>query len=347
MSLDKKIIEKIFPNIKDSDELLKYNIDYNSFCSLSLNKFDQTWEAEFFVDKENAIKKWQEKKLNYRFENNKHVFDIMPIEQVKNDKKQANFTYEYNSLFFRSDEFKKKHDGLHVVFSGCSNTEGVGMPLEFTWSYQLLEKIKASFPVSGYFNLGKAGSGWHKIINNFIQYVKNYGAPDYLFVLLPNILRDYYWNYDGGTWRENKNNDQFDPKKQWTYMQTLPSNYKGPNDHNHPLFTENSYYNAWPPFLTAWSLFNEYCKSINTKLIFSSWEKLDLKNIDNSKLFVEGFVKFSEIEKILETIDTNNIDNHSLFYEARDGHPGILQNIFWANDFFNFFQLFKNKGDST
>ena len=34
---------------------------------------------------------------------------------------------EINSKNFRSNEFIKKHEGKHILFSGCSVTSGVGL----------------------------------------------------------------------------------------------------------------------------------------------------------------------------------------------------------------------------
>lgn len=61
---------------------------------------------------------------------------MVPIPYAPNS-----FTYNFNEEGFRCDSFKLPTD-LPIVFLGCSITEGVGLPLEETWSYKILEKIR-------------------------------------------------------------------------------------------------------------------------------------------------------------------------------------------------------------
>ena len=60
--------------------------------------------------------------------------------------------YYYNTESFRCDEFKKDHDGLHILFAGCSETEGIGGNVEDAWPTMLLNKMKSKN--SGFFNIG-------------------------------------------------------------------------------------------------------------------------------------------------------------------------------------------------
>jgi len=98
--------------------------------------------------------------------------------------------YLLNSKNFRCDEFKKNHDGLHILFGGCSCTLGTGNDLENVWAYKLYNEIKKENKVSGYYNLGHKGGGIISIIHTILLYIENYGKPDVLFLLLPNAERD-------------------------------------------------------------------------------------------------------------------------------------------------------------
>ena len=51
------------------------------------------------------------------------------------------YTYKFNSHSFRCDEFIEQSD-LPILFLGCSNTFGIGLELENTWPYVLLNEIK-------------------------------------------------------------------------------------------------------------------------------------------------------------------------------------------------------------
>jgi hypothetical protein len=59
-------------------------------------------------------------------------------------------TYKFNSHGFRSNEFL---DNTDIMFLGCSNTVGIGLPLESTWSYIVSNTLKKS-----YANLAIGGS---------------------------------------------------------------------------------------------------------------------------------------------------------------------------------------------
>lgn len=318
-----------------------YEISTHAFSSLFHNDFNYTWSLEYLRDKENAINNWNEQRLNYSFKNNKHYFDINPIETIKNGFKNISVEYEYNSYFFRSDEFKKNHDGLHILFSGCSNTEGLGMLDEFMWSKMLLNKINSITTTSGYFNLGRAGNGWHQTINNFRIYVNKFGAPDYFFVLMPNLLRDYFWDNKDFVWRYG----QAMPPS-WGDRENININFEKEQiavGNSNPKFTMEKYYAAWPPFLMAWKLFESYCDSLGTKLIFGCWDNLDALNIENTNMFVDSYIRFDKVEDSLKRINIDSIINHPLAQEARDGHPGIIQNMIWSNEFFDFFKIFYDR----
>ena len=69
------------------------------------------------------------------------------------------FTYTFNSDGFRCDNFSLESN-LPIVFLGCSCTEGIGLPLEHTWSYQLLQQIRNKTGKQiPYWSLALGGSG--------------------------------------------------------------------------------------------------------------------------------------------------------------------------------------------
>lgn len=69
------------------------------------------------------------------------------------------FTYAFNSDGFRCDNFSLESN-LPIVFMGCSCTEGIGLPLVNTWSYQLLQRIRNKTGKQiPYWSLALGGSG--------------------------------------------------------------------------------------------------------------------------------------------------------------------------------------------
>jgi hypothetical protein len=252
-------------------------------------------------------------KYNYRTKDNYHILDTIPVDWIVDSYKNKKVLYRYNSEWFRSDHFKKDHDGLHVVFSGCSNTEGVGANIEDTWSYMLYKELSKTNSIDGYYNIAKSGSGWHTIVQNFMVYVDKYGAPDYLFMLHPNILRYFIWKEDGSGWQYSSEG----PKEDELSME---------------------YKKQFPTWVISFSVFLKYCESVGTKVLWSTWDKKETDNIERATVFDDTFFRIEHLTN--ETIRKNN------YYElmeredaanARDGnHDGYIQQYYW-------FEMFKEE----
>lgn len=120
-------------------------------------------------------------------------------------------TYKYNNVGFRCDDFVKDHNGLHILFGGCSETEGASNRLEDTWAYVLYDKIKKDIPVSGYYNVGKTGLTTPLAILNIFQYINDYGIPDYIFLQLPDHGRYMSWSEKKNIHPVYKNKKEFQP----------------------------------------------------------------------------------------------------------------------------------------
>jgi hypothetical protein len=106
---------------------------------------------------------------------------------LKND---YGIEYFLNSDGLRCDNFKKEHEGEHIVFAGCSNTFGVGTDYEKTWCYQVYDDICKIKNVDGYYNLGLNAGTIIESIFQIFSYIQTYGLPDVIFLFLPEIERD-------------------------------------------------------------------------------------------------------------------------------------------------------------
>ena len=91
-------------------------------------------------------------------------------------------SYRTNSYGYRGDEFPGKVD---LIVSGCSQTVGVGVPEEATWH----EFLASSMGVS---HVALAGSGWSikQMVNSILWYIRKYGKPKTIALLLPDFTRD-------------------------------------------------------------------------------------------------------------------------------------------------------------
>lgn len=84
--------------------------------------------------------------------------------------------YTYNSYGYRSEEFIDQK----VLTLGCSQTLGVGLPLDYTWPFLLSEKMHMP-----YISLAKGGDSMQAQVIKAFQFFKEFYHPEYIFGLFP------------------------------------------------------------------------------------------------------------------------------------------------------------------
>lgn len=226
--------------------------------------------------------------------------------------------YKINSMGFRSDEFTDKHDGQHILFAGCSMTFGDGIPLQYLWAHKLYSKIKAEHGASGYFNIASNGASVGVIIENTYKYIKKYGKPDYVFMLLPDLQRTM------NSYAEDDRDQGF--REQLSLYLALSDlciayginlivmsweisvNIKKDVIENYKFYSQGEVKNAW--------YLPEYRDTI------PQFHKLD----------------FPEYKDEVRRYVADNFDTHEagLFLDLAwdDAHPGIAEHEFWYNKFY-------------
>jgi hypothetical protein len=137
---------------------------------------------------------------------------------------------------------------------------------------------------------------------------------------MPNLDRQFTW---------------MDPEKIWRYTQKFPFSAGIPNNDkamkNMP--SESEHMKMLVDFTISWNLFEEYCKTIGTKLLWTSWDFEENPNLtffnQHSSFFslnmgnFEACVKSHRPDGKLEHDDMNR----------RDGHSGKLFHMFWKESF--------------
>jgi hypothetical protein len=273
------------------------NIEDKAFhIPIFKNSFDLTW---MYMD-------------NYI---NKKDYTVLPIENAIDD---GTVSYLFNNDGYRCDDFMSNDNDSQILFAGCSQTEGVGSPLETIWPKILLKNKK----VSNFYSIARSGYGWQSVIQNYLIYESKYGSPVELYVLLPNIPRFYIWEDTG-----------------WTYVQRYPgkpqkNTNKNPGVLKEKELTVEDHRRSFIDFCMGWKLFEAYCKNNRVKLFWSTWDYDENKNIEKSGLF-NSYVplSFSGYEQYVEAVrpDLKFMPND---LSRRDGHSGILEHEYWAKEFF-------------
>lgn len=245
------------------------------------------------------------------------VWSHIEYEQGPDD---GTVSYVFNNEYFRCDEFTNIHNGRHILFAGCSETEGQGGNLEDAWGNILLEEVKKTQNVSGYYNIGKSGYGWQKVITQLRVYIAKYGKPDNLFVLLPNMGRSIEWSIGGNMWHARQEHPILHENEK-SFEENM---YMG-------IQTPEKYKKTFIDFVISWRLFEDFCAASGINLLWGTWKDVDNYNIDKLNLF-NNFVPlydddlFRNIERYRKDALLGDKD-----INKRDGHHGRLFHEFWAD----------------
>ena len=162
--------------------------------------------------------------------------------------------YRVNSYNFRCDEFTKTHKNKHVLFSGCSNTYGIGLKKEEVWAYKVYNKINETKSCSGYFNIGLKGNNAINSILNVFKYCKKFGNPDIIFINFPSHSRFFNFN-----------------AKDLQYMITDYNNF------------DQSYYINKLTIYNYYFILEQYCQTNNIKLFSFTWDTQDAHYLKKNK----------------------------------------------------------------
>jgi hypothetical protein len=211
---------------------------------------------------------------------------------------------EFNSLFYRSDEFIKNHEGKHVVFAGCSYTFGSGIEQDLTWPKIVYNKISEKEKCSGYFNLGTAGNSIADSVYNLFKYFKIYGNPNVIFFCMPDAIRFY----------------GFDEKNK-----TIRHSWYSKEDADLLMFINAQYY----------FMLEEYCKQNNINLYSFTWvfNKKRHKSVDD--FFDKNFSTFYKInleeqDEFVFAVFAKETKNFYTIWAKDERHRGTAYHEYWA-----------------
>jgi hypothetical protein len=233
------------------------------------------------------------------------VFDFYPNHPI---------SYKINNFGFRSDDITKESVKDNYVFIGCSNTFGLGVPVDHLWSYQLNSFLKGS----SFINMGTRGGNVEVMAYNFFSLVKNFGNPKGVFIDFSNLNRQTEFNGIGK------------------------------NKHISMTYDRNVANTDLMVFSTATLIMSieEYCRQAQIPLICSSWDPEMAKVLDrlcdNGDLSSKHFFNQFDI-KLLQSAASNNkpdISTSKYWEKSRDGHRNGLEH--WVT-----YEMFKTKFEKS
>lgn len=241
-------------------------------------------------------------------------------------KEEDSVRYYFNSSGYRSDEFTDSHDGEHILFSGCSETEGMGGNLDSNWAHIMYTELAKKTKLSGFFNLSRGGWGHQVIIPNILQYINRYGKPDKIYLLLPNISRKYEWQGN------DRNVEVYLHKIKTPYWSNEPT--KDGSGKNRLQQTLEEQRTDLVSFIVLLRMFEEYCISNDIKLLWSTWDEPDATNYKQLNVFKRFILVPYKPEIILKSKSfVVDKDKENIKFRKRDWHHGYLYHYMWAEKF--------------
>jgi hypothetical protein len=197
--------------------------------------------------------------------------------------------YILNKYGYRSPEF----DNAELVFAGCSHTFGMGIPEEKIWGTQLAKSLNMS-----YANISIPGASTQSIIQKLFGYFKEFGHPKLILCFFPDFYRMLIPT-NKNTFITKNNKNPFDVNLDSIFIDKEPE-----NDKKHKLKYAKLPFIAeelLPPELSYFISFQfigmleQYCRSHNIKLIWSTWSTEDEKLIRKIKNDFDVFDNYVDL----------------------------------------------------
>ena len=270
------------------------------------------------------------------------------------DSEIISIDYDVNSLGYRSKEFDGNSD---MLFLGCSQTYGQGIPQENTWTDILSKKMNLSSS-----SLAARGDSIIGQVTKAFYYFEKFGNPKIVVALFPDYrIMTPYTKGKMETKNEFKRR-HFEEHKEMPTIEysemtgSLAQYSKAPHDPQEVL-TEEFVFFYENIFI---DMLRQYCKSNDIKFFWSNWDPKYQGYVYNeiNKFYPQHNEGYCHIDAFTWNTDTGDIDNygefnaldchtdhnrdHELFYRGSDRanehtpHWGTHKHLHIAEDFYNF-----------
>jgi hypothetical protein len=228
--------------------------------------------------------------------------------------------YRINSHGFRCDTLSSPDkNSINILVAGDSLTFGEGIPAEFMWSNQLAgmvhQKTGKNVSVT---NLSVMGGSARLAVRNIFAYIRNYGIPDYIFVLIPSVTRNIIYNEN----LKSFTNFYYHVNKTWSQNKIVKRHVKHSIKEDSLLTT-----------IDSMRMLEDLCSAYGIKVVWSSWEPMDQDVL--AKIDFTGYIEYPH-----EFSPGKNDSNLPYWELANDGsHPGTAWNINMSRVFFDTMDL--------
>lgn len=241
-----------------------------------------------------------------------------------------------NNYGYRCDDFTANHEGIHILFAGCSVTFPHGLRQDEGWAWKTYEKIKNKNPeinLSGFFNLSFPGWSVLEIIFNITKYINTFGKPDFIFINWPNLTRFY-----------GVSAELLEAGIEITLASTNEPSTMAKKSNELPDYNMNPAAKMLIKYLTYNNIkmLEQFCSLANIKLKSFSWNNYDEDSFNSwaSEMDFDSYesINFKDQQKRMFEISKSQ-KRTNISYVAKDKtHPGTLFQEMWSNVAIEFFE---------
>ena len=278
--------------------------------------YDNFNNLKDFLNNNKVFNLEKNKIIDYEVDSDKYVYTKL----WENKSQNLTITYKLNNFLFRSRHFEKLNlNNTNILFGGCSQTFGEGLPEEYVWTNMLIKKLKKENTFNNItdYNIGMTGDSIDLCIKNVIGFIEEFGKPNHIFLCLPDIGRSIFYS------DRYKEYSIFYMNPGFLYLKDLQKrnmlqNYKyEDNIQRHSLTIK---------------LFEKYCSEAGINLFWTTWDTQD------AKLYNElNFSNFVYLEGLDPDVlrKKKNVNSYKFWDIAEDkNHFGSSWTSYLSNKFF-------------
>lgn len=243
--------------------------------------------------------------------------------------------YPKNNYGYRSDDFSEENAKSSILAVGCSVTYGTGLPSEYMWP-NMLKKLLGH---KTFASMASPGRPIEIIANDVYNYIRKFGKPAAVVMLLPDIRR--YYRIEEYKDRTTFRSLLLHHLPQFKKDKDFPIQDQKSLDYINTIITEhNLMYNL----VSRVTQLEDFLKAISVPFVYSTWNNSVLSYLSTYKDSFSNFVEYKLVDKdryIYETMDeaTNDLEKQ-LWAAAADTktntpHPGIGEQKFYAKLFYD------------
>ena len=220
-------------------------------------------------------------------------------------------SYKINNYGYRSDDIVKEHSQNNFLYGGCSNTFGIGTPLKSIWSYQLNSFLNGE----KFINLGINSGSYKTMVYDVFNYIRNFGKPKGVFLLLPNLQRQI-------NFIENKEKN----------VVMFINSYRNRSQEENISRVISEKTNLFE-FYNTLKMLEDYLFELDIPLIWTTWDPNLDKKISKSKGF-KNYVtldNFKVYHKLNSSKKPEELDNDYWDVARDNSHLGSKYHLFYAS----------------